>query len=72
MEDKVQILMVESQLTEPSILKLFPYQQIMVLNNAIRVLLNHVPYDQSEFEKYEFMDSEEEVMSLFLKENNWL
>lgn len=70
--DKVQVLMVESQLTDDATNKLFPYQQLMVLNNAIRVLLNHVPYDRKEYEKYEFMESEEDVTRLFMETNNWL
>jgi hypothetical protein len=44
----------------------------MVLNNAVRVLINHVPYDKNEYQKYEFMDNEEDVMNKFIDENNWL
>lgn len=42
--DKAQILMVETQLTDKAMSYLNDYMQMMVLNNAIRVLLNTVPY----------------------------
>lgn len=71
-KDKVQILMVESQLTDQATDQLYPYQQLLVLNNAVRVLLNHVPYDMKEYEKYEFMESEDEVARRFIEDNNWL
>jgi hypothetical protein len=51
--------MVETQLTEQSKDTLYPYQQLIVLNNAVRVLLNHVPYDIDEYKTYEFMESED-------------
>ena len=56
--DKCQILLIESQLTSVSQHKLYQYQQIMTLSNAIKVLMNHVPYNQSEFEKYEFIEDQ--------------
>lgn len=45
---------------------------MMVLNNAIRVLMNHVPYDQEEFTKYEFISNNETALKLFMDTNNWL
>ena len=44
----------------------------MVLNNAIKVLLNHVPYDKEEFDKLEFIESEEEAMQELMSRNNFL
>jgi len=44
----------------------------MILSNALRVLLNHVPYDYREFETYEFIKSEETASNDFIENNNWL
>jgi hypothetical protein len=55
-------LLIESQLTTKSKVKLYSYQQIMVLTNAIKVIINHVPYDQKEFEKYEFIEAEDQAI----------
>lgn len=44
----------------------------MVLNNAIKVLINHVPFDKAEYEKYEFISQEDEAITLFMENNNWL
>lgn len=48
---RIQILVVEAQLTNEARSSLFQYQQFMVLNNAIRCLLNMAPFNAHSFEK---------------------
>lgn len=43
----------------------------MILNNAVKILINHVPFNQKEYDKYEFLD-EHESMKLFMEEHNWV
>jgi hypothetical protein len=44
----------------------------MVLNNALKVLLNHVPYDEQEYDRYDLIELEDNAIRQFLDENNWL
>lgn len=44
----------------------------MVLSNAIKVLMNHVPYNQKEYEDYEFIEGEDQAIHHFIETNNFL
>lgn len=63
--DKAQILLVETQLTDKATNYLNDYMQMMVLNNAIRVLLNTVPYTKEMNQRYD-IPKESEALQLFM------
>lgn len=44
----------------------------MVLSNAIKVLMNHVPYNYKEYEHYEFIEDEDKAINRFIETNNFL
>jgi len=66
------MLMVEAQLSDEAASTLTSYMGVMVLKNAVKVLCNHVPYDQQEALKFEFSKNDESAMATFISETNWL
>jgi hypothetical protein len=44
----------------------------MVLSKAIKVLMNHVPYDMEQHEKYGLAEDEDKAIKMFIESSNWL